>query len=78
MAVAVIPNHLRSYFHVSESKSFVLDLWKYIHISRLQSQHGIEDSFVDDIVPLTAAAILHLPEEEEEAPTVSEKVKVRQ
>lgn len=53
----------------------MLDLWKYVHISRLQSEHGIPDSAVDDIVPLTAAALLHLPVKEE-APKISERVKV--
>ena len=60
-----------------ESKHFVLELWKYIHINRLQSEHDIQDSVVEDIVPLTAAALLNRPEDdEEEAPTISERVKV--
>ena len=60
-----------------ESKAFVLDLWKYIHISRLQSKHNIQDSIVEDIVPLTAAALLNRPEDDEEkAPTISERIKV--
>lgn len=60
-----------------ESKGFVLELWKYIHISRLRSEHGIQDSMVEDIVPLTAAVLLNRPEsDEEEAPTISERVKV--
>lgn len=53
----------------------MLDLWKYIYISRLQSEHGIPDSTVDDIIPLTAATLLHLPVKEE-VPQISERVKV--
>lgn len=71
----LITSHL-----LSESKSFVLDLWKYIHISRLQSEHGIQDSTVEDIAPLTAAVLLHRPDEEEteeESPSISERVKVQ-
>ena len=57
----------------------MLDLWKFIHTSRLQSEHGLQDSFVEDIVPLSAAVLLNLPEEdEEEAPSISKRVKVRQ
>ena len=55
----------------------MLDLWKYIHISQLQSEHNIQDSIVEDIVPLTAAALLNRPEDDEEkAPTISERIKV--
>ena len=62
----------------TESWSFVLDLWKYLHISKLQREHGIQDSTVEDIVPLTAAALLNRPIEgaEEDAPLISERVKV--
>jgi hypothetical protein len=55
----------------------VLELWKHIHISRLQREHNIEDSVVEDIVPLTAAALLNRPErDEEKAPTISERIEV--
>ena len=56
----------------------MLDLWKYVHISKLQSEHGIQDSFVEDIVPLTAAVLLNRSEKEaeEEPPLISERVKV--
>ena len=56
----------------------MLELWKYIHINRLQRDHGIQDSVLDDIVPLTAAALLNRPEDdvEEVAPTISERIEV--
>ncbi len=55
----------------------MLELWKHIHISRLQREHNIGDSVVEDIVPLTAAALLNRPErDEEKAPTISERIEV--
>ena len=66
------------FFFSTESWSLVLDLWKHLHISKLQSEHGIQDSTVEDIVPLTAAALLNRPveETEEDAHLISERVKV--
>ena len=61
-----------------ESKAFTLGLWKHIHTSRLQREHSIEDTVVEDIVPLTAAALLNRPENDEEtAPTISDRIKVQ-
>lgn len=61
-----------------ESKAFTLGLWKHIHTSRLQREHSIEDTVVEDIVPLTAAALLNRPEHDEEtAPTISDRIKVQ-
>ena len=34
-----------------------LSLWKYIHIGRVQKEHGITDSFVCDIAPMSQAAV---------------------
>ena len=62
---------------MAESKAFVLELWKHVHISRLQREHNIEGSVVEDIVPLTAAALLNRPEhDEEKPPTISERIEV--
>lgn len=61
----------------SESRAFVLELWRHVHISRLQTEHNIQDSVVEDVVPLTAAALLNRPEhDEEKAPAISERIKV--
>ena len=56
----------------------MLDLWKYVQISKLQREHGIQDSVIEDTVPLTAAALLNrsIEETEEEVPLISERVKV--
>eukprot|EP00731_Ephydatia_muelleri_P010902 Em0005g1488a len=37
------------------TRSFVLLLWKHIHISRAQAQHNIPDTVVDDLLPLLMA-----------------------
>ena len=55
----------------------MLELWKHVHISRLQREHNIEGSVVEDIVPLTAAALLNrLEHNEEKPPTISERIEV--
>ena len=35
-----------------ETRQFVLGLWKFLHIIRLQQQHGIPASMVEELTPL--------------------------
>ena len=65
----------------SDAGPFVLSLWKHLHISQTQSQHGILDSAVEDIAPMPLSQLLTLQRgaaemEKEEPPLVYHKIKV--
>ena len=48
----------------SECRSFVLKLWKFLHVAALQRQHTILDAVVEDLAPLPSAAVSFLEKEE--------------
>ena len=39
-----------------ETRPFVLELWKFLHISRIQNEHSIPDSFMEELTPLPLIA----------------------
>jgi U11/U12 small nuclear ribonucleoprotein SNRNP48 len=47
-----------------QCRSFVLKLWKFLHVAALQRQHTILDSVVEDLAPLPSTAVSFLEEEE--------------
>jgi hypothetical protein len=59
------------------ARSLVLDLFKFLHISRAQSGHGLSDSFVSEIAPMPQTVAREVKGEGEELPSVAELVKVR-
>ena len=41
----------------ADARSLVLALWKFLHISQLQKEHGLTESFVSEIVPMPQSAV---------------------
>ena len=41
---------------VTGSRQFVLQLWQHLHTSRLQREHGLPDSSLQDLRPLYLTA----------------------
>ena len=35
----------------------VLELWQFLHTERLQKEHGLTDSFVSEVVPMSQAVL---------------------
>ena len=50
-----------------ECRSFVLRLWKFLHVVALQKQHAILDSVVEELSPLPLSAVSFLKDGEEDA-----------
>ena len=44
----------------------MLSLWQYLHISKLQKEHGMTDSFVSDIAPMPQVVVAGLRKGEAE------------
>ena len=64
-----------------DARSLVLDLWKFLHISRLQKEYGISDSFVNDIAAMAPSIVKGMRaeskgEEDVPLPSISELITV--
>ena len=64
-------------FLFAGARSLVLDLVKYLHISRVQSGQGLTDSFVSEIAPMPQTVVQEVKGEGEELPSIAELVMVR-
>lgn len=63
----------------ADARSLVLDLVKFFHIGRMQSEQGMTDSFVAEIAPMPRAVAQEVKEGEAEKalPSIAELVTVR-
>lgn len=63
-----------------DARSLVLGLWKFLHISRLQKEHGMSDSFVDEIVPMAPSVVEGMKttseDQEQLVPSIAELIAV--
>ena len=48
----------------SESRSFVMRLWKFLHTVSLQRQHTILDSVVAELTPLPQSSVTFLSDKD--------------
>ncbi len=62
------------------TRSLVLELWKFIHISRLQKEYGISDADLSEIAPMAPSVIEGMNKvvltEDEPLPSISDLIKV--
>jgi len=58
---------------------FVLSLWKFLHISAIQSEHGLSAEVVENTAPMALSQLLTLQRgqpQREEVPVIYNKIKV--
>lgn len=62
-----------------DARSLALGLWKFLHISRIQSEHGLTDSFVSEIIPMPQAVAqeVTMGEESKAVPSIAELITVK-
>ena len=67
-------------FSYTETREFVFNLWKFIHISQLQTRCGISDSGVDDIASMPRSQLIVLGgasfTEKQRVPVILHKIQV--
>ena len=62
-----------------DARSLVLGLWKFLHISRVQTEHGLTDSYVSEVIPMPQAVAqeVTMGEESKPVPSIAELITVR-